>query len=188
MEISHRFRLIEYDDASDELKAIYNDVMETMGIPFVINWFKCQASNPILLNGNWQKVKATLFRGKIPMLLKQLILFRVSSERGCNYCSFIHGTTADALGVELCDADGFKVTKHLESNFLPSSFKTAIRVVSRCALDPLSTTDADFEDLRDEGFSEDEIQELMAQADLVNMLNTIADVSGITIDKELLGI
>lgn len=31
-----------------------------------------------------------------------------------------------------------------------------------------------------------EVQELMAQADLVNMLNTIADVSGIKIDNELL--
>ncbi|HCV81390.1 MAG TPA: alkylhydroperoxidase, partial [Zunongwangia profunda] len=35
-------------------------------------------------------------------------------------------------------------------------------------------------------FSNAEIQELMAQADLVNMLNTIADVSGIKIDNELL--
>ncbi|MEE3148197.1 MAG: carboxymuconolactone decarboxylase family protein, partial [Bacteroidota bacterium] len=30
------------------------------------------------------------------------------------------------------------------------------------------------------------IQELMAQADLVNMLNTLADVSGIKIDNELM--
>jgi alkylhydroperoxidase family enzyme len=38
------------------------------------------------------------------------------------------------------------------------------------------------------GFDQAEIQELMAQADLVNMLNTIADISGIKIDNELLEI
>ena len=40
--------------------------------------------------------------------------------------------------------------------------------------------------IEDAGFDEEEVQELMAQADLVNMLNTIADISGIKIDNELL--
>ena len=47
-------------------------------------------------------------------------------------------------------------------------------------------SDEDFDKLKNAGFNLDEIQELMAQADLVNMLNTIADVSGIKIDNELL--
>ncbi len=188
MNTSNRYQIVEYEAADDELKAIYDDTMKTMGTPYVLNWFKCQGGSPILLNANWQKMKMTLLTGQIPMLLKQMILYKVSKERGCKYCTFVHGMAADSLSNQLCDEDNFKVSDDLESAFIPSSYKTATRIVSRCALDPTSTTDEDFEELRDEGFSDSEIQELMAQADLINMLNTIADISGIEIDRQLLGI
>lgn len=182
------FQPIEYEQASDEIKAVYDDIMQMMNLPFVLNWFKCQASNPTLLHGNWQKVKSTMLSGQIPMLLKQLIYYNVSKERGCKYCTFVHGTTADSLSHLLNDDSNFKVTTNLESSYIPSSYKVALEVVTRCALDPLSTTPDDFEALRDEGFSDHEIQELMAQADLIVMLNTIADISGAEIDSELLQI
>lgn len=182
-----RFEFVSYEDASLEVREIYDDIMKTMGMPFVINWFKCQGGNPNLLRGNWAKVKYTLCSGQVPMLLKQLILFKVSRERGCKYCTFLHKTTSDSLGKELCTDEGWAVSENLDSAHVPSSFKVGVEVVSRLALDPLATTDDDFELLRDEGFSELEIQELMAQADLINMLNTIADISGIEIDAEFLG-
>ncbi|MBL4654244.1 MAG: carboxymuconolactone decarboxylase family protein [Bacteroidia bacterium] len=182
-----RFKIIEYEQAGPELKEIYDETMQLMGTPFVINWFKCQGSNIELLKGNWEKVKTTLLQTNIPMLLKQLILYKVSKERGCKYCTFLHQATADKLGLELCQDNNFKITEDLEGDFIPASYKTALRIVSKCALDPLSTTDEDFEDLRNEGFTDLEIQELMAQADLINMLNTIADISGIDFDKEMLG-
>ncbi len=62
----------------------------------------------------------------------------------------------------------------------------AIEVVTQADLDHQNISDEDFDKLKNFGFNLDEIQELMAQADLVNMLNTIADVSGIKIDNELL--
>jgi AhpD family alkylhydroperoxidase len=182
-----RYTPVLLSDATGELRETYDDIMQTMGVPFVLNWFTCQGGNPLLLRGNWSKVKHTLFSGSIPMLLKQLILHNVSSIRGCEYCTFIHGTTADSMGSELTDEVGFAPTRNLDSPHVPSAFRVAVEVVSRCALAPLSTTDADFERLREAGFSETEILELMAQADLVNLLNTIADVSGISIDVELLG-
>lgn len=182
------FQSIEYEQASDDVKAIYDDIMQVMNMPFVLNWFKCQASNLTLLNGNWQKVKSTMLSGQIPMLLKQLIYYNVSKKRGCKYCTFVHGTTANSLSHLLNDDSSFNVTDNLESGYIPSSYKVAIQVVTRCALDPLCTTQDDFEALRDEGFSDSEVQELMAQADLIVMLNTMADISGVEIDAELLQI
>ncbi|WP_460879687.1 carboxymuconolactone decarboxylase family protein [Pontibacter rugosus] len=73
----------------------------------------------------------------------------------------------------------------LESSLLPNSYKTAIRLVTKAALYSEELTDEDFQDLKQEGFTDAEVQELMAQADLVNMLNTIATVSGIKLDNEL---
>ena len=188
MSATNRFKIVEYHEASEEVKAIYDDTMRQMGIPFVLNWFKCQGSNATLLRGNWEKLKSTMIQGNIPFILKQLIIYNISQKKGCRYCAHAHGIMADSLSKTLVTEDGFIPTQNIDSNYIPSSYKTAIQIVTKCALQPIETSEKDFEDLRDEGYSDGEIQELMALADLTNMLNTIADISGIKVDNELMEI
>ncbi|WP_241491443.1 carboxymuconolactone decarboxylase family protein [Lacinutrix mariniflava] len=181
-----RFPIVSYEDADSRVKAIYDDSKKTFQLPYVMNWFKCQGNNAILLEGNWAKLKATLIQGNIPNVLKQLIIYNVSKERGCDYCSVAHGLFADNMSEIFSKNEGFKVTENLDSTLIPESYRIAIKVVTKAALHHSEITDLDFKSLEDAGFDDAEIQELMAQADLVNMLNTIADISGITIDKELM--
>jgi len=47
-----RFLIVTHEEASEEVKAIYEDTMKTFQLPFVLNWFKCQGSNAHLLKGN----------------------------------------------------------------------------------------------------------------------------------------
>ena len=186
MTSSKRFSIVEYDVASEPVKAIYNETMKEMGIPFVLNWFKCQGNNATLLRGNWEKLRSSLLAGDVPFVLKQLIIYNISQKKGCHYCAHAHGLMADSMSKTLTDEEDFRVTKNMGSDYIPSSYKAAIQIVTESALHPSQTTDEDFEELRDEGFSEPEIQELMGLADLTNMLNTIADISGIKIDNELM--
>lgn len=181
-----RFKVVSYEEASPEVKAIYDDTKKTLQIPFVLNWFKCQGSNPILLKGNWAKLKSTLMQGDIPNVLKQLIMYIVSKERNCEYCAQAHGIFADSMIAMISENENFRVTNDLESPLIPESYRTAIKVVTKAALNHDMIVDSDFEKLREAGFDDAEIQELMAQADLVNMLNTLADVAGIKIDNELM--
>lgn len=181
-----RYPLISYEEASPEVQEIYDDTKKTLQLPFVLNWFKCQGSNALLLSGNWSKLKNTLMEGQVPNVLKQLIIYNVSKERGCNYCSHAHGIFADSMSSMISKEEGFKATDNINSPSMPVSYRTAVNVVTRAALKHKDIADDDFEELENAGFSNAEIQELMAQADLVNMLNTIADVSGIRIDNELL--
>ncbi len=157
-----------------------------MGIPFVLNWFKCQGSNATLLRGNWAKLKSTMLVGKVPFILKQLIIYNISKTKGCHYCTHAHGVIADSLSKSITGDERIKLTENLQSDHIPASYKIALKVVTRAALQPSIINDTDFEELRDEGFSNEEIQELMALADLTNMLNTLADISGIQIDNELM--
>lgn len=180
-----RFPLVSYDEASPEVKEIYDDAMQTLQLPFVLNWFKCQGSNPTLLKGNWAKLKTSLMQGNVPNVLKQLIIYNVSKSRGCEYCARAHGIFADSMSSMISEEEGFRAT-NLESPQIPSSYKTAIRIVTQAALHSQDFSDDDYQALEDAGFSQQEIQELLAQADLVNMLNTIADLSGIRVDNELL--
>lgn len=183
---SLRFKIVNYEDASPEVQAIYDDTKRTLQLPFVLNWFKCQGSNATLLNGNWTKLKSTLMMGDVPNVLKQLIIYKVSKERNCEYCAHAHGIFADSMSAMISDNPSFRATEDLESPLIPESFKTAIKIVTKAALHANQISDADFKQLQEVGFDEGEIQELMAQADLVNMLNTLADVSGIKIDNELM--
>lgn len=181
-----RYKMVSYDQASPEVQAIYDDTKKTLQLPFVLNWFKCQGDNELLLKGNWSKLKNTLMEGQVPNVLKQLIIYNVSKERGCNYCSHAHGIFADSMSSMISKDEGFKATQNLNSPSMPVSYRTAVQVVTKAALNHSDISDEDFATLEEAGFSRKEIQELMAQADLVNMLNTIADVSGIKIDNELL--
>ena len=181
-----RFKLVSYEEATPTVQALYDETMQTLQLPFVLNWFKCQGNNATLLHGNWAKLRSTLIEGKVPNILKQLIIYNVSQERGCDYCAKAHGIFADSMSSLLSAEKDFKVTNNLDSAVLPDSYKTAIRIVTKAAIHTNKLTDEDFEKLAEDGFTEEEIQELMAQADLVNMLNTIATVSGIKVDNELL--
>lgn len=178
--------MVSYDDATEEVKAIYDDTKKTLQLPFVLNWFKCQGDNAILLKGNWSKLKNTLMEGQVPNVLKQLIIYNVSKQRGCNYCSHAHGIFADSMSSMISEEKGFRATQSLNSPSMPVSYRIAVQIVTKAALEHSEITDEDFSELEKAGFTAREIQELMAQADLVNMLNTIADVSGIKIDNELL--
>jgi AhpD family alkylhydroperoxidase len=184
--LSPRFTMVDYHEAIPEVKELFDETMKTLQLPFVLNWFKCQGNNAILLRGNWSKLKSTLIEGNVPNILKQLIIYNVSKERGCDYCAKAHGIFADSMSGMISKEEGFKVTNDLNSPSLPNSYKSAIRVVTKAALHSDSISDDDFSELAAEGFTSEEIQELMAQADLVNMLNTIATISGIKVDNELL--
>lgn len=180
------YRVMDYSEVSPAVQAIYDESKQLFGIPFVLNWIKCQGSNEDLLTGNWAKLKSTLIIGRVPNLLKQLIIYNVSAERKCDYCSQAHGIFANLLGKSMGDTPDFKITLNLNNEYLPASYRIAIDVITKAALFPAEITDEDMYKLADAGFSADEIKELMAQADLVNMLNTIADISGIKLDGELL--
>ncbi|WP_159023021.1 carboxymuconolactone decarboxylase family protein [Formosa sp. L2A11] len=181
-----RYRIVSYEEAIPSVKKIYDDTKKKFQLPFVLNWFKCQGDNPTLLAGNWAKLKSTLMEGDIPKVLKQLIIYNVSKERGCDYCSKAHGIFVDSLSEEISPNKDFIVTENIYATIIPESYRIAVKVVTKAALHHADITDSDFQELEDAGFDYAEIQELMAQADLANMLNTIADISGIKIDSELI--
>jgi alkylhydroperoxidase family enzyme len=155
-----RRTLVEYEDASPEVQAIYEEIREAMGSPAVPNFLKALGNNENVLRAIWQVTKNTMIEGEIPSLLKQLILFKISIKAGNEYCTALHGHAA------------LNLTK------LPASFRVALEIVTQAALQPKSVADEDFDfedQLRDEGFSEREIDELMAQAYFGVMMNTLTD-------------
>ena len=173
-----RQTLVEYEDASPEVRGIYDEVVDTMGAPLVLNFLKALGHNPRVLRALWSMLKGTVIEGEIPALLKQLILFKISITAGNQYCTALHGHAALNLDPTLTYDDLVALSGGACSANLPPSYPVAIDIVSRASLHPKSVEEStwDFEDqLRDEGFSESEIDELLAVGFFSVMMNMLTD-------------
>lgn len=168
--------LVQYDQASPAVRAVYDEIMEKTGKPDVPNIMKALGENENMLRSVWTMFRNTVIEGEIPNLLKELILFRISIHAGNEYCRALHAHAACTLDPTLTYKDLREMAEGKSLETLPASFRTAIEIVARMALEPGTVADEQFayeDQLRDEGFSEPEIDELVAQAYFGVMMNTL---------------
>jgi alkylhydroperoxidase/carboxymuconolactone decarboxylase family protein YurZ len=79
-------KMIAEEDATGPVKAIYEDIRQTLGIDFVPNMYKAMAPKPDYLEANWNKVKAVMKGpGKLDQLTREIIAVSVSAVMGCEY-------------------------------------------------------------------------------------------------------
>ena len=92
-------RLIEHDEASAEVRAVYDDVMRTRGTAWINNFWKALANNPPTLRRTWESIKQVMAPGALDPLTKELIYLAVSASNGCAYCIASHGAAAKREGM-----------------------------------------------------------------------------------------
>ena len=93
-------KMVEYADATPEVRAIYDDFMATRKTDRVPNFWKTLASHPPLLRDVWQSLKATMQPGRLDVLTKELVALAVSATNGCEYCINSHTASARKLGAD----------------------------------------------------------------------------------------
>jgi AhpD family alkylhydroperoxidase len=91
--------LIEYDDASAEVRAVYEDIMETRQVDWVNNFWKALAVDPVALRRTWESVKEVMAPGALDPLTKELLYVAVSVTNGCEYCIASHSASARKRGM-----------------------------------------------------------------------------------------
>lgn len=91
--------LIEYEDAPPEVRAVYDDIMETRKIDRVNNIWKALANHPETLRRTWEDLKAVMADGAIDSLTKELVYLAVSATNGCEYCVRSHTAAARKKGM-----------------------------------------------------------------------------------------
>ena len=92
-------KLIEYEAASPEVRAVYDDIMATRQINWVNNFWKAIAAQPELLRRTWQGVKEVTAPGAIDPLVKEMLYVAVSVTNGCEYCINSHTAAARNKGM-----------------------------------------------------------------------------------------
>jgi AhpD family alkylhydroperoxidase len=74
--------LIEYEDASPEVRAVYDDIMETLAV------------DPASLRRTWESAKEVMAPGGLDPLTKELLYVAVSVTNGCEYRIASHTAAA----------------------------------------------------------------------------------------------
>ena len=92
-------QLVEYGEASAEIRAVYDDIMTTRGTDWVNNFWKALANDPTTLRRTWESIKEIMAPGALDPLTKELIYLAVSASNGCAYCIASHGATAKKHGM-----------------------------------------------------------------------------------------
>jgi len=95
-------KLIEYEDASPDVRAVYDDIMTSRKVDWINNFWKALASDPATLKRTWESVKEVMAPGALDPLTKELIYIAVSVTNNCAYC--INSHTASARKAGMTDA------------------------------------------------------------------------------------
>ncbi|HTR23834.1 MAG TPA: carboxymuconolactone decarboxylase family protein [Terriglobales bacterium] len=93
------FGLIEYSDASPEVRAVYDDIMATRKTDWINDFWKALAHDPVTLKRTWESIKQIMAPGALDPLTKELIYVAVSVTNQCDYCIASHTASAKANGM-----------------------------------------------------------------------------------------
>jgi AhpD family alkylhydroperoxidase len=127
--------LIEYKDASAEVRAVYDDIMATRKTDWINNFWKAIAHDPVTLKRTWQSIKEIMAPGALDAATKEMVYLAVSATNQCGYCIASHTAAArkagmtDAMFTELMAVVGMaNETNRLASGYqveIDNRFKTA---------------------------------------------------------------
>ena len=91
--------LIEYEQASPEVRAVYDDIMATRKTDWISNFWKALAHDPVTLRRTWQSVKEIMAPGELDALTKEMVYLAVSASNQCGYCIASHTAAARKAGM-----------------------------------------------------------------------------------------
>ena len=120
--------LIEYADASAEVRAVFDDILTTRKTDYINNFWKALPHDPPTLRRTCESVKQIMAPGALDPLTKEIVYKAVSATNQCGYCIASH--TAAARKAGMTDAQFAELMAVVgmanESNRLASGYQIEI--------------------------------------------------------------
>ncbi|UEM06469.1 carboxymuconolactone decarboxylase family protein [Skermanella rosea] len=91
--------MVEYEDASPEVRAVYDDIMATRKTDLINNFWKVLANHPPTLKRTWESIKEVMAPGALDPLTKEMVYLAVSATNNCEYCIASHTAAARQAGM-----------------------------------------------------------------------------------------
>ena len=87
------------DEASAEVRAVFDDIMTTRSTDWINNFWKALANHPPTLRRTWESIKEVMAPGALDPLTKELLYLAVSVSNGCTIASPRTPPRRNALGM-----------------------------------------------------------------------------------------
>ena len=123
-------RPVEESEATGKVREIYDDIKRTKQIDFVPNFWRVLATNPVLLEQIWTRLKTAMHpeavgrTSRLDPQVREMIALAVSATNGCAYCVNSHtaallklGADVETLGEVLEIASLFNATNSLADGY-----------------------------------------------------------------------
>ena len=165
-----RINPIELNEAESKSKTLLEGVEKKLG--FAPNIMRTLAHSPAALEAYLGFGKA-LASGKLSAQLREQIALAVSGVNACQYCASAH----TAIG-KMLKLDDDELAANVQGQSADTKTETALRFAQRIVADRGWVSDGDVQRLRDGGYSEAQVVEIIATVALnlfSNYFNHIAE-------------
>ena len=169
----------ELDELDAETADVLDEMLRETQSPFVGNIWRALAFSPPLVRVGWEASRAIFLESSLPMSLKVMIMFAVSAANECKYCSAAYQVACTTMGID--EASLQMVVDDVE-NLNPRRVRDIIEFSMKCARNPHAVGAEEFDNLRHQGITDEEIMEIIALVALGNFTDTFADVLKVQID------
>lgn len=169
-----RIRPIDPASATGDAKAVLDDVKRTLGgVPNILATF---AHSPKVLEG-YLAFNTALGEGTLSPQLREQIAVAMAGANTCDYCASAHTALGRSAGVAKDELD-----RNLRGRSADAKTQAAISFVREVVAERGWVSDTDVRSLRDAGFGDGEIVEIVAHIALNTFTNYFNHIAGTEID------
>ena len=177
---ANRLPIIEEGDVQGEMRQLYEDIKRGMNMPAVPNILKVMANSHAAMASYWNSISAFYQHTVLPESLTAMLFYTVAKANSCQYCSAGHELTCRTLGIDEKTLDA--LVRDL-GNVSPERIRAIVEFAVKAARDPKGLSVEDYDMVRDQGVSDEEIVEIIYVAAMGNLGDTIADALKIEVDS-----
>jgi len=174
------FQMFGEREAEGTTKRIYDEILEVKHLRMVPNFFKTLANSTPVLQGTWSVYRGISTRGKISEALKEMIFVAISAATECAYCEAAHVAFCRLLKV---DAETCKNLVNNIDALTPRRTRDIVRFAVKAGTEPKSLVKEDYDLLRGNELSDEEIIEVVAMAAFARYAITVAEALKLDVDQ-----
>ena len=170
-----RIKLQTENTNHPEIKSVFDEIKEK--VDHVPAAYRAFALHPHILQANWNRTKNILGQGNIAIEIKESIATRVSKVNGCDFCLQIHKANLEKLGLAPAEVEAIENGKVKDK-----ALDLVLKFVGTATKEPSQLTDADFERLKEYGYMDEDILEILTVMEMYTGYNKIIVALGLKVD------
>lgn len=164
--------VMDEEAATGEIAETFDEIRRFLDVPSVGILNLTAANSPATLVSSTRLFVDFFKQATLPPALIFMIHYAISSAKNCAYCSASFKAACRSAGV---DEETLEALVTDMNAVKPERVREIINFAVNCTLNPQSLTEADYDRVRDQGVSEEELFEIIAWAALVLYNITLAE-------------